>query len=287
MLYTATHVTRYRYQQPVSQCMSEARLTPRRLPWQQPLQTRITVVPEPALIQTHTDYFGNSVTSFSVFEPHTLCTITAASRVEVEPRPSVPDLSPDWETVRRMLAEAPTSETLEACEFVCDSPFLAASPQLAAYAAPTFQPGRPLLNACQELMRRIHKEFKYAPRSTSIETPVSEVLERRQGVCQDFAHVMIGSLRSLGLAARYVSGYLRSGADYQGAEASHAWVSVFIPGVGWAHFDPTNNVLPSDGHITLAWGRDYGDVTPLKGITLGGMDQTIEVTVQVRPLESL
>lgn len=284
MLYTATHVTRYRYQQPVSQCMSEARLTPRRLPFQQPLKTEITVVPEPAAIETHTDYFGNTVTTFSVFEPHTLLTVTAASRVEVEPRSAFHDLSPAWEEVAAQLAACPDSATLEASEFACDSPFVTASPALAAYAQPTFQPGRPLFDACRELMRRIHGEFKYAPKTTSIETPLSEVLARRQGVCQDFAHVMIGCLRSLGLAARYISGYLRSGVLVQGAEASHAWVSVFIPGMGYAHFDPTNNVLPSDGHITLAWGRDYGDVTPLKGITLGGMDQTIEVSVEVQPL---
>lgn len=286
MLYTATHVTRYRYQQPVSQCMSEARLTPRRLPWQQALQTRVSVAPEPASLETYTDYFGNTVTAFSVFEPHTLCTVTAISRVEVEQRPLLQDFSPSWEAVRGHLAACETAETLEACEFVCDSPFVSAGPELAAYAAPTFSPGRPLFDACRQLMSRIHAEFQYLPKSTSIETPLSEVLARRQGVCQDFAHVMIGSLRSLGLAARYVSGYLRSGSLYQGAEASHAWVAVFIPGLGWTHFDPTNDVLPSDGHITLAWGRDYGDVAPLKGITFGGLDQTIEVTVQVQPFES-
>jgi transglutaminase-like putative cysteine protease len=284
MLYTATHVTRYRYQQPVSQCMSVARLTPRRLPFQQVLKAAITVVPEPAAIETHADYFGNAVTTFSVFEPHTLLTVTANSRVDIDARPAFHDLSPAWEQVAEMLAACPDSPSLEASEFACDSPFVAASLALAAYAAPTFQPGRPLFDACLELMRRIHGEFRYAPRSTSIETPLAEVLARRQGVCQDFAHVMIGCLRSLGLAARYVSGYLRSGALVQGAEASHAWVSVFIPGMGYAHFDPTNNVLPSDSHITLAWGRDYGDVTPLKGITLGGMDQTIEVSVEVWPL---
>jgi len=283
MVYTATHTTRYIYQQPVSHCLNEARLTPRRLPWQQVQQWRLTIEPEPLTIATRTDYFGNQVSSFSIFEPHDLLTVTATSVVSVEPLPPQPDLSPAWEEVRRQLATQETSDCLEAFEFVCDSPFVASGPDLAAYARPTFQAGRPLLDATRELMRRIHAEFKYKPKSTEIETPLQEVLEKRQGVCQDFAHVMIGSLRSLGLAARYVSGYLRSGGKYQGAEASHAWVAVFIPGAGWLHFDPTNDVTPSDGHVTLAWGRDFTDVTPLKGITLGGGGETIEVEVRVVP----
>ena len=157
--------------------------------------------------------------------------------------------------------------------------------ELFNYASPTFTPGRPLVDALQELSHRIHTEFRYQPKSTSIDMPLIEVLRNRRGVCQDFAHIMIGALRSLRLAARYVSGYLRSGSNYQGFEASHAWVSVFIPGNGWVGFDPTNDVMPSDRHVTLAWGRDFSDVTPMKGITLGGGGQTIEVEVSVRPIE--
>lgn len=283
MVYTATHTTRYKYRHAVSHCLNEARLTPRRLPWQQVKQWRLSVDPEPIAIATRTDYFGNQVSNFSIFEPHELLTVTATSTVSVDPPPVQTDLSPAWEEVRQRLATQDGDDFLEAFEFVCDSPFVASDADLAAYALPTFQPGRPLLDATRELMRRIHAEFKYDPKSTTIGTPLQEVLAKRRGVCQDFAHVMIGALRSLGLAARYVSGYLRSGENYQGAEASHAWVAVFIPGAGWLHFDPTNDVTPSDGHVTLAWGRDFTDVTPLKGITLGGGGETIEVEVRVRP----
>jgi len=155
---------------------------------------------------------------------------------------------------------------------------------VAEYARPVFAPGRPLVESLRELQHRINGEFEYKPQSTEIGVPLQEVLEKRHGVCQDFAHVMIGALRSAGLAARYVSGYLRSGKDVQGAEASHAWVSAYVPGVGWVDFDPTNDVMPTDGHVTVGWGRDYGDVTPLKGVALGGGGQTVDVEVHVAPL---
>jgi transglutaminase-like putative cysteine protease len=144
-------------------------------------------------------------------------------------------------------------------------------------------PGRPLAEAAREMATRINKDFKYKPKSTSIHMPLLNVFELRRGVCQDFAHIMIGALRTCRLAARYVSGYLRSGANLQGSEASHAWVSVFIPGYGWLDLDPTNDVIPSAGHVTVAWGRDFGDVTPVKGITLGGGKHSVEVEVTVRP----
>ena len=157
---------------------------------------------------------------------------------------------------------------------------------LREYARSTFIPGCPLLSAVEELTRRIHDEFTYQSQSTSIDTPLAHILQNRRGVCLDFAQVMIGALRSLGLSARYVSGYIRSGPRFQGAVASHAWVSVFDPENGWTGFDPTNNMRTSDAHITLAWGRDYGDVTPVKGLTLGGGQQTVEVDVRVQELEN-
>ncbi len=153
---------------------------------------------------------------------------------------------------------------------------------MGAFARETFTPGRPLLESAMELSHRIHTEFKYDPKATSIDVPLADVLRKRHGVCQDFAHIMIGALRSLRLAARYVSGYVRSGPKVQGAQASHAWVSVFLPDFGWVSFDPTNDVMPSDGHVTLAWGRDYGDVTPVNGVTLGGGGQTVAVEVYVK-----
>jgi transglutaminase-like putative cysteine protease len=287
MLYQATHITRYLYDEPVSQCLSEARLTPRNMPGQILHQSRLHVDPEPALLECRKDYFGNDVTSFAVFRTHERFAATATSVVEIYPRPAgvLPDIP--WEDARDQLAGHSSPSLLEAYEFVFDSPFVAAEPELARYATPSFGAGRSLAEAVGELSHRIYSEFRYQPKSTSIDMPLLSVLEHRRGVCQDFAHVMIGALRSLHLAARYVSGYLRSGATYQGADASHAWVSVFVPGAGWLDFDPTNDVRPSQGHVTLGWGRDYGDVTPVKGIALGGGTQIVEVEVRVEPLEVL
>jgi transglutaminase-like putative cysteine protease len=285
MLYQATHITRYRYDEPVSQCLNEARLTPRNFPGQALHQFRLYVDPEPALMERRKDYFGNDVTTFAVFRTHDHFSAIATSLVEVLPRLIEDTPAISWEDSCDQLGSHPSEDLLEACEFVFDSPFVAAAPELADYARPTFAAGRPLLDAVAELSHRIHKEFRYEPKSTSIEMPLLDVFENRRGVCQDFAHVMIGALRSLRLAARYVSGYLRSGTTYQGADASHAWVSVFVPGAGWLDFDPTNDVRPSDGHVTLGWGRDYGDVTPVKGIALGGGKQVVEVEVRVEPLQ--
>lgn len=290
MLYQATHTTRYTYDQPVAHCLSEARLTPRALPRQRILETRLSVSPEPNAVDRRQDYFGNQVAAFSVFRSHDRLTATATSIVEVMllEKPVFPAVS--WEEAQRYLKVHADAESLAAYEFVFDSPFIAASPELAAYAQPSFTPGRPLADLLQELTRRVYTEFLYKPKSTSIEVPLRDVLRHRQGVCQDFAHVMIGALRSWHLAARYVSGYLRSGTDVdgkavQGAEASHAWVSAFIPGYGWLDLDPTNNVIPSDGHITVAWGRDFSDVTPMKGIALGGGGQKVDVEVSVTAME--
>ena len=284
MLYQASHITRYRYEGPVSHSHSVARLTPRSFPGQSLHRSRIDVHPEPTDLAHRQDYFGNDVTSFAVFRSHDQFLITASSVVEVEPRAwrSLPGIS--WNAARDQIARQSGPELLEPYEFIFDSPMVAAAPELAEYARPTFALGRPLVDAVTELCHRIHAEFRYAPKSTSIEMPLLEVLRNRRGVCQDFAHVMIGALRSLRLPARYVSGYLRSRANYQGAEASHAWVSVFVPGSGWLDFDPTNDVMPSDGHVTLGWGRDYGDVTPVKGIALGGGEQIVEVEVRLDPL---
>jgi transglutaminase-like putative cysteine protease len=268
----------------VSQSLTEARLTPRSFPGQHLREARIRVHPEPAVLEQRRDYFGNEVTTFSVFRTHDEFSATATSVVDVQAvRPeTAPEVS--WEAARDELAAHPDPALLEAYEFVFESPFIAIAPELAEYVRPTFLPGRPLVNAVSELSRRIHREFLYQPKSTSIDMPLLEVFANRRGVCQDFAHVMIGALRSLGLAARYVSGYLRSGAVYQGADASHAWASVFVPGAGWLDFDPTNDARPSDGHVTLGWGRDYGDVTPVKGIALGGGKQIVEVDVRVEAL---
>ncbi len=285
MRYKATHVTKYSYEAPVAQCLSEARLTPRVLPWQAVSDWKIDIDPAPVVLDHRLDYFGNDVARFSIFRTHDRFTVTSTSLVEVSEPPAAPDHSLKWEDARARLAAHADAESLRAYEFAFDSPFVPALADLAAFARPSFPPGRPLVEAAMDLSRRIHTEFSYKPHSTSIDMPLADVLARRRGVCQDFSHVMIGALRSYHLAARYVSGYLRSGATYLGAEASHAWVSVYIPGYGWLDLDPTNNVRPKTGHVTLAYGRDYGDVTPVKGISLGGGGQTIEVEVHVAPVK--
>jgi transglutaminase-like putative cysteine protease len=284
MLYRARHVTRYRYDAPVSQCLSEVRLTPRALPWQIVLDRSIQTTPVPTSVDERKDYYGNTVSLLSILESHDQFSTVATSLVQVEPRPSNGDVDPPWETVRDEIAGQEHADAIEAMEFVFDSPFVTAAPELAEFARESFLPGRPLLEATRALSHRIHTEFTYRPTATTIETPVLETLRTRRGVCQDFSHLMIGALRSLGVPARYVSGYLRSGADYTGAEASHAWVAVFLPGRGWMDVDPTNDVMPGTGHITLAWGRDYGDVAPVKGVALGGGQQVVEVEVRVEPI---
>lgn len=283
MVYRALHATRYRYDAPVSQCQSEVRLTPRALPWQTLLESTIETVPAAAWVGRRKDYFGNEVRSFWINEWHDRFSTVASSRVRLEPRPVVVGHGVGWESARETLATRAVSDAdaLDALEFVYDSPLIAAEPALEAYASPSFMAGRPLLWAVEELAHRIHTDFVYEPASTSIDTPLSETLRLKRGVCQDFAHVMIGAVRSHGLAARYVSGYLRSGADHLGAEASHAWVAVWVPDIGWVDFDPTNDVRPDTDHVTLAWGRDYADVTPLKGVAVGGGKQVVEVEVRV------
>ena len=283
MVYRARHITRHIYEESVAQSVNELRLTPREFGRQRVREFQIRVEPEPALWRSRKDWFGNEVTTFSIFEPHDRFTVTAEGVIEVESGSMgiLPSLR--WEEARELIAAGAEDPSLEASEFVYDSPFVAASPELAVFARPSFPEGRPLVEALEDLSRRVHKEFRYEPKATSIDMPLSDVLKNRRGVCQDFAHVMIGALRSMRLAGRYISGYLRSGADYQGAEASHAWVSAFVPGAGWLHFDPTNNVMPTDGHVTIGWGRDYGDVTPVKGVTLGGGAQLVEVAVRVDP----
>ena len=294
MIYRVQHATTYVYSQPVSMCHNEAHLTPRNRADQSLLFSELAVDPAPEGVTTYRDYFGNDVTFFTVQHPHEKLVVTAESLVEVraalEPaeQPVAPQ-STAWERVGELLREHRTPETLDALQYVFESPFVKPSESLAAYARASFAPGRPIVEAALELAQRMHREFKYDQTATTIATPIEEVLAHREGVCQDFAHVMIGCLRSLGLPARYVSGYLRTRVKDEdpalvGADASHAWISVYCGGLGWLDFDPTNNALPAGHHVTLAWGRDYDDVSPIKGVILGGGDeQTIQVAVNVRP----
>ena len=283
--YRARHVTRYKYGQPVSECLSEARLTPLSSARQQLVDFQIAIEPPPTRVDRRRDYFGNEVHALSISEPHRQFVITAVSTVDVFPPDPTPLPAISWEDTGALLAEHADGETLAAYEFTFESPFIPMLPELADWARPSFTPGRPVAEVVQELSRRVHDEFLYRPKSTTVEMPLATVVRKRQGVCQDFSHILIGALRSFRLAARYVSGYLRSDTDYQGAEASHAWVSAFLPGYGWLDLDPTNNVIPGQSHVVVALGRDYGDVTPVKGVALGGAAQDVAVEVKVLVVE--
>jgi len=265
-------------------CHTEVHLQPRARNNQTILEFGLDVSPTPDSVLSREDYFGNEVTYFFIAEPHRELVITSRSVADLEPSaPPALELSPAWEQARDEIAKRDTPETFEAGQFVFESPSITVGAPFAQYAASSFTAGRPLLSAVEDLSRRIYTEFRYDKRATTIGTPVDEVLASRRGVCQDFAHLMIACLRSMKLPARYVSGYLRTGGDFTGDGASHAWVSVWCPVFGWQDFDPTNNVMPHGGHFTVAWGRDYSDVSPVKGVALGGGEQVISVSVDLSP----
>ena len=291
MRYRVRHTTTYAYSNAVSVCHNELHLCPRQCRHQTCTFHELLVYPKAPVVSRSTDYFGNPVTYFTLQEPHQALTMTANSVVEVAPveAPPLAD-SAAWEDVRDGLRRDRSAEGLEAVQFVFDSPYVTANAELLAYAAPSFPSRRSLLEAVRDLTERIHAEFTYDPGATAVNTPLSDVMHYRRGVCQDFAHLQIGCLRALGLAVRYVSGYLVTQPSEPnplvGAEASHAWLSVYCPGHGWVDVDPTNNLWPSDRHVTVAIGRDYGDVSPIKGVFLGGGDHTMEVAVDVTPVPS-
>jgi transglutaminase-like putative cysteine protease len=289
MMYRATHTTIYDYPEPVSLCHNLAHLAPRPAPWQTCLGTDLVVTPEPAAWTKLTDFFGNPAVFFALQTPHRRLTITARHRLLVGPRPApVPADTPPWETVRNRLRTDRAPEMLDACRFKFDSRYVQAHRDFAAYAAVSFTPGRPMLEALLDLTGRIHREFTYDPRATTVATPLAQVFAERRGVCQDFAHLQIACLRSLGLAARYISGYLcttRPGEERLiGADATHAWLSACCGDAGWLEADPTNDQMPSTKHLILAWGRDYEDVSPIKGVVLGGGKHTVSVSVDVAPV---
>jgi transglutaminase-like putative cysteine protease len=292
MHYKSIHTTIYDYIEPVSLCHNVFHLTARTGPWQSRRSGELRISPPPSVMTERIDYFGNTATFATIEEPHRQLSVTSINVTELTPA-SLPmaDQTPPWETVRDQLRHECSPDVVAASQFSFDSPYVRTGAAFAAYAAPSFPAGRPILEAVIDLTKRIHSEFRYDPTATTIATPIKEVLERRHGVCQDFAHLQIGCLRSLGLAARYVSGYLRTTPPagrprLTGAEASHAWISFFCPGSGWIDIDPTNNQVPFDQHIVLAWGRDYDDVSPIKGVILGGGTHTVKVMVDIVPIAS-
>lgn len=290
MIYRIVHRTTYTYKNPVYLGHHVACLTPRTLPHHRCTRSIVRVSPRPATIAERMDYFGNELKFFIVQEPHEQLVIEARSEVSIDqtPRPW-PDQSPAWEDVGRFVPNDCTPDSLEAYQFTFESPRIRPSAELAAYACRSFRPGRPLAEGLLDLTARIHGDFRFDSKATNVRTPTEEVFRKKRGVCQDFAHLQIACLRSLSLPARYVSGYLRTstqpgGPRLIGSNVSHAWVSVYCPGAGWLDVDPTNNVVPSINHVTLAWGRDYGDVSPLRGLILGGRDHALKVSVRVEAI---
>ncbi|PTQ91202.1 transglutaminase family protein [Agitococcus lubricus] len=292
--YHITHETHYRYAAAVSLSQQLVHLQPRFMPYQQCVYQQLIIRPEPSDNTTIHDSFGNPCTLLAFNHPHDELLVTAKLCVDVSRR-QYPDFSQSmpWEEVlktccyqaNRQLA----ADLFQALPFRFESPFVHLKHSFADYAADCFSPHLPLLLGVKALMEKIFSEFTFDPQATHIGTPLSEVLSKKRGVCQDFAHLMLACLRSMGLPARYVSGYLLTNppegqARLIGADASHAWIAVFCPRLGWVDFDPTNNVIPNIEHITVAWGRDFSDVSPLRGVILGGGQHELDVRVTVMPM---
>jgi transglutaminase-like putative cysteine protease len=291
MIYRIFHRTTYKYKYPVSVGNHVACLKPRSLPHHQLAQSELNIYPAPATRTERKDYFGNVLCFFTVHEPHKELVVEARSEVVLEEKKTPwPPYSLPWEEAIEELSSDHSPEGLEAYQFTFESPRIRMQPEFASYALQSFTPGRPMAEALLDLNSRIHHDFRFDSTVTNVRTSTEEVFKKRRGVCQDFAHLHIACLRSLNLAARYVSGYLRTYPPpgrprLVGADASHAWVSAYCPGVGWLDMDPTNNLVPSSGHVTLAWGRDYSDVSPLRGLILGGGAHTLKVAVDMEPID--
>ena len=333
--YRVRHRSRYSYARQVQLSYHALHLRPRQTEHQRVLRASISTSPAPATLSEGADYFGNGLDLLTVTEPHLRLTVDLDAVVEVA-FPPPPDATMSWEQVRDLLRAARGPELSAAAEFTYPSPLATADEAIARYAAASFAPGREVLDAARELTARIHRDFVFDPEATSISTPLAETMRMRRGVCQDFAQLQIAGLRSLGLAARYVSGYIRndrgaaaaptpsasqdgsrggppfantwgvgdgrgdggpgtamqlgagSGEDahceFVGADASHAWVSVYCPGTGWIDLDPTNDLVVRQSHVVLAWGRDYRDVSPISGILVGGGEHALDVEVAVQAL---
>jgi len=289
------HETQYHYSAPVVLSQQFLHLTPRTLPYQSCEAHRITLEPAAGELSERDDYFGNRTVRALVASPHEALVVRVESEVTTLPRARAASAAPkvSWEAVRASLGRPDASHLVEAAEFLFESPHVERSRELADYAIKSFTARRGILESASDLARRIHKDFKFDRTATSVSTPLRQVLKDRRGVCQDFAHLMIGCARSIGLAARYVSGYILTAPPpgrprLVGADASHAWISLWCGdpargNAGWVDIDPTNNCIVDDAHATLGWGRDFADVTPMRGVILGGGAQSLAVRVTVTP----
>jgi transglutaminase-like putative cysteine protease len=289
MKYRVAHTTAYRYDEEVSSSYGQMHLLPREFPGQRCIRSEVVIEPPPDDYRERSDFFGNRMAYFEIRTGHLNLSVGTTSWIEVGPEfrkhaaAAVADAGMRWEEAR------PAPGDFEGLEFLLDSPLVATSAGLAAYGRSVFTDGRPLIEALTDLAIRVHTDFAFKPGATKVSTTADEVLAGRVGVCQDFAHLVIGCMRSLGLAARYVSGYLETlpppgRPRMQGSDVSHAWASVLVPGGGWIDIDPTNRQLVNDRYVVTAWGRDYSDVPPLKGIIFTeGTKHDLDVLVDVIP----
>lgn len=287
MKYRIIHNTGYDYSAPASLSQNELFLHPRTTPTQDVVDFRLSIKPEPQYMHSRTDYFGNIVDVFMIQHPHNELSMSATSVVETSrPITPSPDTTIPWEAAVLRLVEHIQPIELEAYQYIFSSPLVTVHPDTIAYAQLSFPPGTPVLQGAIDLVRRVFTEFSYDKTASTVDTTVEQILVNRRGVCQDFAHFAISCLRGLGLAARYVSGYMETSPPpgkprLVGADASHAWISVFVPEFGWVDLDPTNNTINDERYITVAWGRDYGDVSPVKGVVMGGGIHRLSVMVDV------
>jgi transglutaminase-like putative cysteine protease len=290
MHYLLSHRTTYSYTSSVDSAHHIAHLRARPFPGQTVTSISLTAHPEPSMAVQHVDHFGNQIDILRIDQPHQRFDIEVRAAVDVSfPVPPPANETPPWEEIAEVLRGDGFPKPIEANEFVYDSPLVPPEDALKAYGAQSLKPGRPILEAARELTTRIKADFEYHPGSTDISTPLHEVFEGKAGVCQDFAHVMIAALRAHGLAAGYVSGYIRTVHSAEeialrGADASHAWVAVWCGDkAGWVHLDPTNDLVAHEDHVAVAWGRDFSDVSPLRGVILGGDSHAYSVAVTLVP----
>lgn len=289
MRYSVKHITTYKYAARVTNCYNLANLIPRNTQRQKCINSRISISPEPIHTNRRTDYFGNQCFHFEIQQDHIELEITAESLIDIQETNQALnfDLGMSYGDALNYYREAATNDIIKAREFVLDSPMIKVTEQIAEFAQPSFSLNRPLNSCVAELNKRIFEEFTYTPGFTTIATPLSEVLEHRRGVCQDFAHLEIACLRAMGIPAKYVSGYMETlpppGQEkLVGADATHAWISYLSPEEGWIEMDPTNDMRAGTQHIVAAEGRDYYDVTPIKGVIFGGgKGPILEVSVDV------
>ena len=287
MIYDVSHRTTYRYSAPVAQSQHIVHMSPRAVERQRIKGHTLLIEPAPTIRTEREDYFGNRVVLFDIEQDHTELIVQARSTIGVTaPKKVDRAAAPPWEEVVKRIADPRAGLDMDIARYACASKNTYPTPDIAAYARPSFQPGRSVLEAAWDLVERIYDDFTFDQTATDVSTPVTQVLQQRRGVCQDFSHLALACLRAMRISARYVSGYILTRPPpgvtrLAGADASHAWISAWCPGLGWVDADPTNNLLPGDRHLTVAWGRDFGDVSPIRGVAVGGGDHELKVAVDV------